>query len=70
MQYGFQCEDCETAIFPVAPRGDLQWLRDRIHVVREVAKHSSGGLDSWMMDGLGFLNDHAGHSIIVVTRKR
>jgi hypothetical protein len=47
----------------------LAWLKDRVHVVREVAKHSSGGLDSWMMEGLEFLNDHVGHSVLVVTKK-
>jgi hypothetical protein len=67
MQYGFQCEDCETALFVVAPRGELAWLRDRAHVVREVAKHSDG-LDTWMADGLAFLNDHAGHSILIVKK--
>ena len=44
-------------------------MKDRLHVVREVAKHSSGGLDSWMMEGLEFLNDHVGHSIVIVSRR-
>jgi hypothetical protein len=35
-------------------------------VVREVARHSGDGLDSWMMDGLAFLDTHAGHSVILV----
>jgi hypothetical protein len=68
VQYGYQCEDCEVAIFPTTTRSELAWLRDRVHVVREVAKHSSGGLDTWMMEGLEFLNDHTGHSIVLVTR--
>lgn len=68
MQYGFQCEDCEIAIFVVAPRGELAWLRDRAHVVREVAKHADS-LDTWMADGIAFLNDHAGHSILIVSKK-
>lgn len=70
MQYGYQCEDCETAIFPTTTRAELQWLKDRVHVVREVAKHSSGGLEGWMMEGLSFLDDHSGHSIVVVSRRR
>lgn len=69
MQYGYQCEDCETAIFPTTTRAELQWLKDRVHVAREVAKHSSGGLDGWMMEGLSFLDDHFGHSIVVVSRR-
>lgn len=50
-------------------RSELTWLRDRVHVVREVAKHSGDGLDSWMMDGLEFLSDHQGHSIIIVSKR-
>jgi hypothetical protein len=69
VQYGYQCEDCEVAIFPTTTRSELAWLRDRVHVVREVAKHSSGGLDTWMMEGLEFLNDHTGHSIVLVSRR-
>ena len=69
MQHGYKCEDCEVAIFPTTTRSELTWLKDRLHVVREVAKHSSGGLDSWMMDGLSFLDDHIGHSIVVVSRR-
>jgi hypothetical protein len=69
MQYGYQCEDCELAVFPVTTRSELQWLKDRTHVVREVAKHSSGGLDSWMMEGFKFLDDHQGHNIVLVSRR-
>jgi hypothetical protein len=69
MTYGYQCEDCEVAIFPTTTRAELQWLKDRLHVVREVAKHSSGGLDMWMMEGLAFLDDHLGHSIVLVSRR-
>ncbi|HTX57641.1 MAG TPA: hypothetical protein VMD47_11140 [Candidatus Acidoferrales bacterium] len=57
------------AIFPTTTRSELAWLRDRVHVAREVAKHSSGGLDTWMMEGLEFLSDHAGHSIVLVSRR-
>lgn len=70
MQFGYQCEDCEVAIFPTTTRAELQWLKDRVHIPREVAKHSSGGLDSWMMEGLSFLDDHQGHSIVLVSRRR
>ncbi len=69
MKAGYQCEDCEVAIWPAAPRSELAWLKDRIHVVREVAKHTSGGLDTWIVEGLEFLNDHSDHSVIVVTRR-
>jgi len=68
MQYGFQCEECEQAIFPATTRSELAWLRDRIHVVREVAKHAQTGLDTWMLDGLDFLERHAGHSVVLVSR--
>lgn len=68
MQYGYKCEDCEVAVFPTTTRTELAWLRDRVHVVREVAKHATNGLDSWMMDGLEFLNDHQGHAVILVRR--
>jgi methionyl-tRNA synthetase len=69
LQYGYQCEDCEVAVFPTTTRTELQWLRDRPHVVREVTKHSSGGLDSWMMEGLAFLDEHQGHSVVLVSRR-
>jgi len=39
-----------------------------MHVVREVARHSDG-LDSWMMEGLSFLDEHEGHGIVVVARR-
>ncbi len=69
MQHGNKCEDCGTAVFPTTTRSELSWLRDRAHVVREVAKHSGGGLDLWMMEGLAFLTDHQGHSIAIVNRR-
>jgi hypothetical protein len=40
-----------------------------VHVAREVARHSSTGLDSWMMDGLAFLDEHQDHSIVLVSRR-
>ena len=68
MQYGYKCEDCELAVFPVTTRSELQWLKDRTHVVREVSKHSTAGLDSWMAEGFAFLDEHEGHSIVLVSR--
>jgi hypothetical protein len=68
VQYGYQCEECEEAAWPAAPRGELVWLRNRRHVVREVLKHTSAGLDSWIMEGLAFLDDHDGHSVVIVQR--
>jgi hypothetical protein len=44
-------------------------LRDREHVVREVGEHSSAGLDIWMSDGLRFLDEHRGHSVLIVSEK-
>jgi hypothetical protein len=35
--------------------------------VREVARHSTAGLDSWMTEGLAFLDEHDGHSVVLVT---
>ncbi|HUZ48368.1 MAG TPA: hypothetical protein VMW12_01365 [Candidatus Dormibacteraeota bacterium] len=69
MRYGYQCEECEAAIFLVTTRTELAWLKDRVHVAREVAKHSSNGLDTWMMDGLEFLNDHQGHDVMLVSKR-
>ena len=68
MQYGYQCEDCETSVFPTAPRSELSWLRDRVHVAREVAKHTT--VDTWLHEGLEFLTDHSDHSVILVSRRR
>ena len=42
MQYGYHCEQCEEAIWPAAPRTELQWLKDREHLVREIAKRVRG----------------------------
>jgi len=68
MQYGYQCEECEEAIFPATTRAELSWLKNREHVVREVAGHVSGGLDTWMAEGLDFLGRHAGHSVLLARR--
>jgi hypothetical protein len=67
VNHGYRCEDCEVAIFPTTTRNELRWLKDRVHVVREVAKHSGGGLDLWMTEGLTFLDDHNGHSVVMVS---
>ena len=68
MQFGYQCEECEEAAWVTAPRGELQWLKNRRHLVREVARHLSSGLDGWMDEGLAFLDRHDGHSVVVVQR--
>jgi len=65
---GFFCEDCEISIWPATTHSELSWLKDRLHVVREVAKHSTAGLDSWIAEGMRFLEDHSDHSVIVVTK--
>ena len=68
MQFGYQCEECEEAIWLATTRAELTWLRNRRHVVREVLKHVSAGLDSWIMEGMTFLDDHDGHSVVIVQR--
>lgn len=65
MRYAYRCEDCGELRLLATPRSELVWLRDRLHVAREVARHSSGGLDLWMMDGLAFLEEHSDHSIAI-----
>ncbi len=69
MQSGYHCEECEEAVFPVTTRSELQWLKNRRHVVMEVAKHVSGGLDGWIVEGLDFLDKHEGHSVVVTQRR-
>ncbi|MBC5804275.1 MAG: hypothetical protein GIX03_15015 [Candidatus Eremiobacteraeota bacterium] len=44
MTFGYHCEECEEAVWSTAPRGELEWLCNREHVAREVAKHVQGGL--------------------------
>lgn len=65
MANGYYCEDCEEAIWPATTRTELKWLREREILVREVAGHLSGGVDSWMDEGLTFLYAHNGHSIMI-----
>ncbi len=68
MQYGYQCEECETAAWPATSRQELVWLKNREHIVREVAGHVQTGLDQWMLDALEFLDKHHGHSVIITRR--
>ena len=68
MSFGYHCEECEDAVFFTTTRSELQWLKRRQHIVAEVAKHMSSGLDAWMADGIEFLDKHHGHSIIIVER--
>ena len=68
MSVGYQCEECEQAVWLATTRAELTWLRNRRHIVREVLKHVSAGLDSWIMEGLEFLDEHEGHNTIIVTR--
>lgn len=68
MSAGYQCEECEQAVWLATTRAELTWLRNRKHIVREVLKHVSAGLDSWIMEGLEFLDTHDGHNTIIVTR--
>ena len=68
MQFGYQCEECEEAVWLATTRAELVWLKNRRHVVREVARHLSAGLDGWMDEGLTFINQHESHSIVVVQR--
>jgi methionyl-tRNA synthetase len=68
MQYGYQCEECEEAVWPATTRAELQWLKDRLHVVREVARHVQTGLDTWIVEGIDFLEKHDRHSVILTRR--
>ena len=69
VQSGYHCEECEEAVFPVTTRSELQWLKNRRHVVQEVAKHVTGGLDLWIVEGLYFLDKHEGHSVVITQRR-
>jgi antibiotic biosynthesis monooxygenase (ABM) superfamily enzyme len=68
MRYGYYCEECEEAAWPVSTRSELDWLLRREHIVREVARHVQNGLDSWMSEALEFLEHHRGHAVLL-TRK-
>ncbi len=69
MRSGLVCEDCGEYLWLAQGAVHVRWLRDREHVVREVAEHSSSGLETWMAEGLHFLDEHRGHSIAVVTER-
>ncbi len=69
MKVGYHCEECEEAVWLAVPRAELVWLRDRIHVAREVARHVQSGLDGWIVEGMQFLETHAGHSVIVTAKR-
>ncbi len=68
--YGYYCEDCAEGVWPATTRMELKWLRDRERLVREVASHLAGGVDSWMEEGLTFLYEHSGHSLMIRERNR
>jgi methionyl-tRNA synthetase len=65
VQYEYHCEECAEAVSPASTRAELAWLKDRVHVVREVAGHVHGGLDTWIVEGLEFLNRHGQHSVVL-----
>ena len=69
MKVGYHCEECEEAVWLEVPRAELVWLRDRIHVAREVARHAHSGLDSWIVEGMTFLERHNAHSVQVTTKR-
>jgi hypothetical protein len=69
MRFGYACEDCGDVVWVGQGVIHLRWLRDREHIAREVAEHSSSGLDTWMNEGLAFISDHRGHSVVVVSEK-
>jgi hypothetical protein len=67
MRYGLACEDCGEVLMISQGLLHVRWLRDREHIVREVAEHSSSGLETWMNEGLAFLDEHRGHSVVVIS---
>ena len=69
MQYGYHCEECEETIWPATTRSELVWLRNRQHIVKEVAQHMQSGLDTWMNEALEFLERHGAHSVVLVRRQ-
>ena len=66
---GLACEDCGEIVWISQGLTSVRWLRDRENIVREVEQHSVAGVDTWMQDGLRFMDEHRGHSIVVVTEK-
>jgi hypothetical protein len=69
MTIGYYCEDCDEPVWPATTRAELVWLRQREHVVREVARHTSGGLDTWIVEGLEFLDRHHGHTVVLASKR-
>jgi hypothetical protein len=69
VRFGFACQDCGAVVWLAQGPQHLRWLSAREHVVREVAEHSSSGVDLWMSEGLQFLDDHRSHDVIVVNEK-
>lgn len=69
MRSGLVCEDCGEYLWLSQGVVHVRWLRDREHIVREVAEHSPSGLETWMAEGLRFLEEHRGHSIVVLTER-
>ena len=67
MRSGLACQDCGEVVWISQGELHVRWLRDREHIVREVAQHSSSGLDTWMNDGLAFLDEHRAHDIVIVS---
>jgi hypothetical protein len=68
VKHGYHCEECEDAIWPATTRTELAWLRQKQHIVQEVARHLQSGLDTWMTEALDFLERHSGHSVVIVRR--
>jgi hypothetical protein len=64
---GFACQDCGEIRWLNQGLLHVRWLRDREHVAREVAQHSSSGLETWMDEGLAFLEEHRGHDVVVIS---
>jgi hypothetical protein len=65
---GYLCEDDGELVWPATTRTELTWLRNRRHIVAEVARHMQGGIDSWMREGLEFLDEHDGHAVVIVSQ--
>jgi len=69
VRYGYVCRDCGEVIWLAQGPTHVKWLRDREHVVREVAEHSSSGVDLWMSEGLQFFDDHRGHDVMLMPER-
>jgi tRNA G26 N,N-dimethylase Trm1 len=70
MRSGLGCEDCGESVWLAAGPLFVRWLRDREHIVREVGEHSTSGLETWMSEGLNFLDEHRGHSVFVISERQ